>query len=892
MTTFIGTKGNDFINGPVVAKDSNIDGDEGDDTIVLGINQLFLSGPGNDIIKGNGKSGYALWGAKGHSTVDLLLGYALDGFGFKDSISGIESVHGSVFGVTVKGTNANEQVYIFGGQNNVELGDGDDTVLYWDQKSSDFSIVFKSDYFEVKKSGSDTVDILRGVEFVEFRGGSYFEKRIALKDLIPLGPSGFKTIKGQLIDNADAIGNPRWVVTNLNHDSIKDLAIRFDPDSAFIVGPIASSPIHFFLGAVDGGFKQAPFAMSDNLAPTLANRILTADFNNDGLGDIVLAASGQDPYVDGKPAGPFPGEPSYILMSGSSGYKNITIPNVPSIFAHHASLGDINGDGAIDVFIDSIWTGFNKTSYFLMSDKKGSFFVDRTNLPESVKNAQAIERKDLSTNDKQIYDQSIYTSSAIFDANNDGWLDLAILPIGGTYSGKIFLNDGKGNFSDSSVLPLPPGPYGAGYVARFSNDVYVSAGSIYLDTKSLDINGDGRLDLVSVVTKDNRVGSAYEYYKGATVQVLINKLEGFVDESNNRINFQHAPESNFSHYDTIDTVDINADGFVDLLLYRGFNSPDPANNTRILLNDGKGQFKESNYPVGIPKGLLIPIDALKGEYVVVADAGNQFGQKNYQFRVDHASFDWASGLDFFSGRASALIDQKSDIPGRWLHGTNDSNRLTLDSGSEKAFGYAGNDLLTGLAGDDFIDGGVGLDVAIYRGNRKDYLVRWDNNGNLLVEDKRFITQSSNQGMSDGKDQLVSIERIKFVDESIAFDMSGSAGTTAKILGAIFGKESLSNKNYVGIGLSFLDTGWTYDNLAALALDAAGAKSNDQIVTLLWKNVVGTTASLVDKAPYIALLQNGMTPGTLAQLAANSTFNTSNINLVGLAQTGIEYIPVV
>ena len=81
MATYIGTKGNDFINGPEVAKDSNIDGDEGDDTIVLGTNQLFISGPGNDIIKGNGKSSYALWGAKGPATVDLLLGFALDGFG-------------------------------------------------------------------------------------------------------------------------------------------------------------------------------------------------------------------------------------------------------------------------------------------------------------------------------------------------------------------------------------------------------------------------------------------------------------------------------------------------------------------------------------------------------------------------------------------------------------------------------------------------------------------------------------------------------------------------------------------------------------------------------------------------------------------------------------------
>ena len=35
----------------------------------------------------------------------------------------------------------------------------------------------------------------------------------------------------------------------------------------------------------------------------------------------------------------------------------------------------------------------------------------------------------------------------------------------------------------------------------------------------------------------------------------------------------------------------------------------------------------------------------------------------------------------------------------------------------------------------------------------------------------------------------------------------------------------------------------------------------------------------------------MSAGALAHLAADSIFNTTNINLVGLAQTGIEYLPV-
>jgi hypothetical protein len=141
------------------------------------------------------------------------------------------------------------------------------------------------------------------------------------------------------------------------------------------------------------------------------------------------------------------------------------------------------------------------------------------------------------------------------------------------------------------------------------------------------------------------------------------------------------------------------------------------------------------------------------------------------------------------------------------------------------------------------------------------------------------------------DYLVEIDRVLFKDTSLALDINGNAGTTAKILGAVFGKDSLANKQYVGIGLNFLDAGWTYDKLAGLALDAVGAKTNDQIVSLLWTNVIGTKPTAADKQPFIALLDNGMSAGALARLAADTSINTTNINLVGLAQTGIEYIPV-
>jgi hypothetical protein len=179
-------------------------------------------------------------------------------------------------------------------------------------------------------------------------------------------------------------------------------------------------------------------------------------------------------------------------------------------------------------------------------------------------------------------------------------------------------------------------------------------------------------------------------------------------------------------------------------------------------------------------------------------------------------------------------------------------------------------------------GGAGIDTVDYSGISSEG-VTWSLNGQ-----GKWSIKSSDFKINDIASE---IERLNFANKKIALDLNGNAGTTAKILGAVFGKESLSNKNYVGIGLHFLDAGWTYDNLAGLALDAAGAKSNDQIISTLWKNVFGTTATSADKAPYVKLLDDGMSAGTLAWLAADTSFNTTNINLVGLAQTGIEYIPI-
>jgi hypothetical protein len=128
---------------------------------------------------------------------------------------------------------------------------------------------------------------------------------------------------------------------------------------------------------------------------------------------------------------------------------------------------------------------------------------------------------------------------------------------------------------------------------------------------------------------------------------------------------------------------------------------------------------------------------------------------------------------------------------------------------------------------------------------------------------------------------------------VAIDIAGNAGTTAKIIGAVFGEETLSNKEYVGIGIELLDAGHTYSDVMALALSAklGSGASNETIVTLLYQNVVGVAPSNAELEFYVGLLENGTyTAASLGVMAADTVLNQANIDLVGLSSIGLEYVP--
>jgi len=256
-----------------------------------------------------------------------------------------------------------------------------------------------------------------------------------------------------------------------------------------------------------------------------------------------------------------------------------------------------------------------------------------------------------------------------------------------------------------------------------------------------------------------------------------------------------------------------------------------------------------------------------------------------------------NGTLYSDGDGSAIVTIYPDTVIEKVIGSPEADIIIGYTASETLLGGAGNDQITGGGGNDMIDGGIGIDIAEFSGSlgnnsNKNYSIQKINESTWTVSYTGPVIANYPPPITEGIDQITNVERLQFTDKSVALDLNGNAGTTAKVIGAVLGKSQVENPTFVGLGLSYLDKGMSYSDLGALALTAVGATTNDEVVSTLWKNVIGTDATTAIKAPYIKMLTDGMKVGDLVVLAADTSFNTTNINLVGLVQTGIEYLPVV
>ena len=247
------------------------------------------------------------------------------------------------------------------------------------------------------------------------------------------------------------------------------------------------------------------------------------------------------------------------------------------------------------------------------------------------------------------------------------------------------------------------------------------------------------------------------------------------------------------------------------------------------------------------------------------------------YTLDASTVSVSVNIDLRSGKSSSI--------GMDTDGTSKFNNVAIAAGSliENVMGSpfddviisnSQNNLVTFTGGNDIVDGQGGVDTIRLWSKSTEFKVAKDTTTGYWN-----VAAANN---TSGSMELQNTERLLFLDASWALDTGDaqSAGRTAKILGAVFGKEGLSNMVYRGIGLFYFDYGMSYEALTLLALDArvGPSASKETVAQLLQANVPGL---VVNPGAYASTT-------AMAMYAQESALNKTMVDVVGLATAGMPY----
>jgi hypothetical protein len=333
--------------------------------------------------------------------------------------------------------------------------------------------------------------------------------------------------------------------------------------------PSQKMPCRVFRPQPDGSIVDVTRQMfgAGALPGAVAPRVIvTGDFDEDGRVDVFVAAQGWDSF-------PFPGEVNVLLLSNSDGTYTDASANLPQQpdFTHDAAVGDINGDGHLDIYVGNINGQQSVGPYFLIGAGDGTFTRVASSLPATM--TSLLEK---------------FTASGLVDIDGDQRPDLVLGTHGdgGFLDSVVLFNNGSGGFTARPRLVLPDGPLGRG------NTVVQGVGVI-------DINRDGRMDLILP-------SSQYSTFTGLGLQVLVNQGGGVLsDESTARLGAA-AARTTGSPYQAPRFEDFNDDGLVDFYFSNGPIEDVP----RYFLGNADGTW-EPVAPSALPRGYGVGVSAVK-----------------------------------------------------------------------------------------------------------------------------------------------------------------------------------------------------------------------------------------------------------------------------------------
>ena len=211
---------------------------------------------------------------------------------------------------------------------------------------------------------------------------------------------------------------------------------------------------------------------------------------------------------------------------------------------------------------------------------------------------------------------------------------------------------------------------------------------------------------------------------------------------------------------------------------------------------------------------------------------------------------------------------------------------TGGDGNDTLIGNALDNRLVGGAGNDTLYGGAGLDTAVYNTHRIAY--------NLYTVPGGFSISGP-----EGTDAITGVERLQFSDKKIAMDLAPSehAGQALEFIG-VLAPSLVHVPSIVGVILGLIDGGTSLQGVFQLAIDIglvndiAGSSSDAAVAQMAFRNVIGAEADAGMTDLLVSFMDGRnahFSHADFLTVIAGMEINQVHVDLIGLQQTGIEFI---